>query len=240
MKRLFLGLFAFVAVVNAWAEDDPIAHLRQKLAEAMPHVQIDDIRTTPIPSVVEIVSGGRILYISADARYIIYDGDMIDIETGDNLTQNRLGEMALALLKKVPEEQTINFEGDDNAASAGRTIWVFTDHTCPYCRKLHEEIPYLQSEGVTVRYLLYPRAGPDTKPYHDLVSVWCAEDRVEAIHTAKTGGTVEPNRCENPIDEHMRLAREVGLRGTPMMIFDNGVKVPGYQSAIQILNGLEG
>ena len=36
---------------------------------------------------------------------------------------------------------------------------VFTDSSCPYCQKLHNEIPDLLENNVEVRYVLFSRNG---------------------------------------------------------------------------------
>lgn len=34
--------------------------------------------------------------------------------------------------------------------------------------------------------------------------------------------------CKNPIAEHMAIARDLGLQGTPMTITDTGERLMGY------------
>ncbi len=38
-------------------------------------------------------------------------------------------------------------------------ITVFTDITCGYCHKLHEQMADYNALGITVRYLAFPRQG---------------------------------------------------------------------------------
>ena len=103
-----------------------------------------------------------------------------------------------------------------------RSITVFTDISCGYCRRLHEDIDALLDEGVRVRYLLFPRAGLGSQGHKDLESVWCAEDPQAAMTAAKAGARITPATCENPIESHIALAEQVGLRGTPLIYLDTG------------------
>jgi len=80
---------------------------------------------------------------------------------------------------------------------------------------------------VRVRYLLFPRAGLDSQAHKDLESVWCADNPQEAMTVAKSGGSVEAKSCENPIELHVTLAEQIGLRGTPLIYLDNGERIPG-------------
>lgn len=54
---------------------------------------------------------------------------------------------------------------------------VFTDSSCPYCKKLHEEVSKLQEAGISVHYIPYPRGGSRGPGYQELKQVWCAKDK---------------------------------------------------------------
>jgi len=60
------------------------------------------------------------------------------------------------------------------------------------------------------------------------ISVWCADDRQAALDIAKGGGEIEDKTCDNPIKDHLKLARELGVRGTPAIVLENGQLLPGY------------
>ena len=60
------------------------------------------------------------------------------------------------------------------------------------------------------------------------VSVWCSDDQQLALDIAKACGEVEEKTCDNPIREHLKLARELGVRGTPAIVLENGQLLPGY------------
>jgi thiol:disulfide interchange protein DsbC len=112
---------------------------------------------------------------------------------------------------------------------------VYTDVDCPYCARFHRDVPALNEAGVKVRYLLFPRTGVGSESYHKAVSVWCASDRVKVVGIAKAGGKVEPKKCDNPVEKHMELGAEIGIQGTPAIVFDNGKMLPGYVPAPQLL-----
>jgi thiol:disulfide interchange protein DsbC len=120
------------------------------------------------------------------------------------------------------------------------TITVFTDIDCGYCRKLHNEIDAFMAEGIRVRYLFYPRAGLGSPSYQKAVSVWCADDRKQALTDAKAGEPLPEKSCENPVADHMALGEAMGVTGTPAILLENGQLVPGYVPAKRmaaILNG---
>ncbi|MCY1242011.1 Thiol:disulfide interchange protein DsbC [compost metagenome] len=111
---------------------------------------------------------------------------------------------------------------------------MFTDTTCPYCQKLHAEVPELNKRGIEVRYLAFPRQGPGSSGDQQLQSIWCAKDRQAAINDMFHEKEVKSAKCDNPVDKQFELGQMVGVQGTPAIILANGQMLPGYQSAGQI------
>jgi thiol:disulfide interchange protein DsbC len=159
---------------------------------------------------------------------------MIDLvhrkDLSDEVLNAVLAPARMERFAALGEDKMVVFGPDD----AERSITVFTDVSCPYCVKLHREVPELNEMGIRVRYVFYPRAGKGSGAYNAMVSVWCAEDQQAALTAAKFGGEVEPATCDNPVDEHLALAREFGLRGTPAIVTDSGRLIPGYAPAKQL------
>jgi len=216
------------------AEDTPEA-LGRLLAERLPGVGVEHIKPSPIPGLYQVSFAGGVLYVSEDGRYVV-SGRIIEWATGRDLTEAVLGERRLALLAGMPESKMIRFEA---AGEAKHTLTTFTDVDCPYCRRMHAEMPALNRSGVRVRYLLFPRTGVGSPSYKKAVSVWCAEDRHAEMTLAKRGETPTPRDCEHPVDEHMRLAEALGITGTPMTITDTGERIMGYVPAPELLRRLE-
>ena len=66
------------------------------------------------------------------------------------------------------------------------TVEVFTDIECGYCRKLHSEIAEYNRQGIAVQYMAFPRMGLGSQDHREMISVWCASDRKQALTDAKT------------------------------------------------------
>lgn len=237
MKSIvFIALTVLLAPFSAvWADEAEIEHIEKMLSERLPDVQITNIQASPVKGVYELVSDGQIYYVSADGAYI-FDGDLIDMAERRNLTSARKGNLHLELINSVDEAEMLVYETPEPSE---RSITVFTDVSCGYCRKLHAELDQLLDGGVRVRYLMFPRAGIGSQAHKDLESVWCAENPQEAMTVAKSGGSVDPASCSNPIDSHVALAEKVGLRGTPLIYLDNGQMIPGYRSAAELVDMIQ-
>lgn len=228
MKNLLMGLMLFVLFNGLVFADE--ASIADNLSKVIPGVSKSDVSKTPIEGLYQVVVGARIVYTSDDGRYII-QGEMVDLVDRKNLTENSLNSVRKAELEKVDEKTMITFP----AKNSKHTVTIFSDIDCGYCRKLHAEIDSYTDAGITVRYLFFPRSGVNTESYHKAVSVWCADDRNEALTDAKLNDKVVNKTCDNPVDEHMKIAQAFGINGTPAIISEDGIMVPGFVPAKDLI-----
>lgn len=210
--------------------------LRESLARLAPDMQITAIAESVMPGVYEVVSGAQVYYLTPDGRYML-EGSIIDLENRVDISEQRRGTLQMSVIEQIPEEQMLVFNNE--AGDAERSITVFTDSDCGYCQKLHREIDAITDADIRVRYILFPRAGIESASSQELQSVWCADNQQVAMTIAKSGGQVPVATCENPIEAHMAVARQVGLRGTPLIYLDNGTKIPGYQPAAELIRQIK-
>lgn len=206
-------------------------------------VPIDGLKATAASGLYQVDVAGRFIYVTDDGRFAL-TGDLIDLETGQNYTQTaeaarqaQLDAKRRTLLAelKLEQEDAIVFapEGEPKY-----TVTVFTDVDCAYCRKLHSLMPEYNRRGIAIRYLASPRAGLDSPSYNTMVSVWCAEDRRQALTDAKAGKKISAKQCDNPIAHHLNLAVKLELSGTPMLILPDGRLVPGFVEPEELLHTL--
>ena len=198
---------------------------RVEIASKIPGAKPDDLRESPIPGVYEFAQGAEIAYVSSDGKYAI-DGDLIDIASKDNLTEKTRRVERAKLISAVPESQMVVFAPKDPKY----TVTVFTDVDCGYCRKLHSQINEYNRLGIKVRYMFYPRSGPDTESWEKAEQVWCSPNRGDALTKAKLDQAIPgPKHCAgSPVAREYALGQDVGVRGTPAIVLDDGEMLPGY------------
>lgn len=222
------------AVAAAPRADIKAGDPRVALSAKIPGTRPEDLRATPVPGVYELTHGTDLSYVTEDAKYV-FSGDLYQVsDKGDfpNLSEARRGELRLAKLAAVPESEMLVF----GPASSKHTITVFTDIDCPWCRKLHEQVAGYNKLGIRVRYLFYPRSGPDTESWYKAEAVWCAKDRNKALTLAKSDKPIEMKRCpDTPVARDYQLGRELGVSGTPGIVLENGELVPGYLGPADLL-----
>lgn len=219
IRPLIIGLFVVIANTAHAIELSPeLQGLIKGLGLSEKHVS-----KTPLDGVYELQAGSKIYYISSDAKYLL-TGDLVNMQTKENLTEKRLKGVRVDLLTRIEDNQLLHF----NAEKPLHRIKVFTDIDCGYCRKLHSEMAQYNDLGISVDYLFYPRTGLGTPSYNSAVSVWCNKDRNDAMTRAKSGEDLPIEKCENPVVKHYLLGNEMGINGTPAIVTEDGTLMPGY------------
>jgi thiol:disulfide interchange protein DsbC len=222
---------AFAASAQAPASDPALAAVSAKIAGSKP----EDFRVTPVPGIFEYRHGAEIIYVTQDGRYA-FAGDLFHMGDRLNITEARRKELRQKLLAEVPESSMVVFA----APNPRHTITVFTDVDCFYCRKLHSQIAEYNRLGITVRYLAFPRTGPDTESWHKAEQVWCAKDKKTAMTRAKLGETLSAARCNSDsVAKEYALGQALGINGTPGIFTKDGSLLPGYVPPVELLAELK-
>jgi thiol:disulfide interchange protein DsbC len=225
-KRCAALLAWLFAVSPAWSGDsaEVPAEERERVAELFESIAPENVKSSPIDGWYTIQKGSLVAYISKDGRYLL-QGDLIDLDTKVNLSEESRTDARRELMSRVPDNEVILFSPDEVKYS----VTVFTDVDCTYCRRLHSQIEEYMANGIEIRYLLYPRGGPASASWNTSEAVWCARDRSEALTLAKLDREFESSSCDASIvQDHYILGQEVGLAGTPAIVLDDGEMIAGY------------
>jgi thiol:disulfide interchange protein DsbC len=207
----------------------------EAVAARIPGAKVADLRASPVPGLFELRQGGDVVYVSADGRYG-FSGDIYRVADKVDLTEARRRELRLELLGAVPESSMVVFSPD----KPKYTITVFTDVDCQYCRALHQQMAEYNRLGVKVRYVFFPRTGPNTESWYKAEQVWCSADRRQAMTAAKADKPLSAKRCApNPVAAQYALGRSIGLQGTPGIVTESGELLPGYMPPDVLVNELE-
>lgn len=200
---------------------------RDALAKLNPQIQVDYVGAAPMPGFRELIVGGQLVYVSDDGKYL-FQGSVVDLASKSDLTQSSqaLSHYRQDLLASAKTADRIVFA--PATTKSLYTVSVFTDIECGYCRKLHSEIAEYNRRGITIEYLAFPRNGLGSKDHHDMVSVWCAADRNQALTQAKNGKSVTAKECQSPVEAQFALGQRLGVTGTPAVYAPDGTQLGGY------------
>jgi len=229
MLARILVLFLLLTAA-AQADDDP----RSVIAKQFPGTRVEDIRPSPVAGLYELSHGTEIVYVTADGKYAL-NGDLINTSNNDNITEGRRRAARAKLINAIPESEMLVFGPRDPKY----TVTVFTDVDCAYCRQLHSQIADYNRLGIRVRYLFYPRTGPNTASWTKAEEVWCSSNRNEALTLAKRGLPIKAKACSNPVAKHYALGQEFALQGTPAIVLANGDLIGGYVTPVELAQELQ-
>ncbi len=233
VTRIFAA--AAFALASTFAVADPAAEqaIRKTLDTLQLEVPIESVAASPLNGLYEVkLKGGRVLYASADGQFVM-QGYLFQIQDGKpvNLTE-KAERLAIAkTINGIPVADMVVYPAVGPAKSH---ITVFTDTTCPYCHKLHAEVPELNRLGIEVRYVAFPRQGLGSPGDEQLQAVWCSKDRKGAMDQMVDGKTIKASKCANPVGQQFQIGQSIGVSGTPAIVLQSGQVIPGYQPAPQV------
>jgi thiol:disulfide interchange protein DsbC len=204
--------------------------VRETVSEKFNEISPEDIFESPLPGWYTIRKGAIVAYISADGRYLL-QGDVIDLQDSINLSEQSRNDARVKMMAAVPNESLIVFSPD----KVEHSVAVFTDIDCTFCRRLHAQIDQYMVQGIEIRYFLYPRNGPTSASWAKAENVWCADDRNEALTLAKLDKEYPTRSCDSSmVSTHFAIGQDVGLRGTPAIVLQDGTMFSGYMPAEQL------
>jgi thiol:disulfide interchange protein DsbC len=228
MKRMLISAAALLACIGcAQAGDAQLDKVRKTVSEALPGIQPEMITPSSAPGIYQVQKGQEFGYVTGDGRYFIH-GDMIDLSTGEEITEALRGSARKTLVSQFGPDEVIEFA----PKNPKWFITVFTDIDCGYCRKLHSEMASYHAQGIGVRYLFYPRSGPNTPSFQQAQAVWCSADRKQALTQAKAGQRMMgSSNCPNPVQRQYDAGEALGVNATPTLVLPDGEVVRGYVRA---------
>ena len=116
MPRISLLLAAAAlipAAQLAYADDAELESVRQKVGEMFDMIEPENVGPSPIEGWYTIHQGSIVAYISADGRYLL-QGDLIDLDRQENLSDNVRNESRRDLMASISDEDAIVFTNGDN------------------------------------------------------------------------------------------------------------------------------
>lgn len=213
-------------------EIDPDSAVKTKLANL--GLQVSKVTDSPVAGLKQVMTNRGLFYVSSDGKFIV-NGRIFDIDNGmKNVTDLAMGEERLKGIEKFKDSMIVF-----PAKNEKHRVTVFTDTTCGYCKKLHNQMDEYNELGITVQYLAFPRGGLYSDSFNKLMDVWCSKDQQTAMDFAKTDKSIEQANCNAPIAGHYSLGQASGVTGTPAIILNDGTMVGGYRPPSALLQTLE-
>ncbi|MBL7250216.1 DsbC family protein [Alloalcanivorax marinus] len=219
------------------------ADLRDRVEKALattnPNLSVEAINDSPIEGIKEIkLSNGEFLYAEPGSDHV-FSGRLLTF-TGDSWqdhTEERERQDRAQVLKNLDKGTTITFAANGQEK---HEIFVFTDITCPYCKKFHAHMDEINDRGITVHYLALPRAGVDSSVANSMSRIWCSENPQAAITDSFSGRpfSQEVLPCRPPVGDQYTMAQTLGVSGTPSVFADDGRNLGGYMTPDELTTAI--
>ena len=129
------------------------------------------------------------------------------------------------------------------------SIYVFSDFTCPYCKKFHQDLDNINKAGIEVFYIPFPRKSlSDTLVVRGLQKIICSDNRADTFNIAFINPNGFVNSVKNDeiscpksinIMDFNNYGSEMNIQGTPAIITKNGSMIHGYNGALEFVTELK-
>ena len=213
------------AVVKALQANLQASGIEETILSAVP---------TDMPGIYWVTGEGVPPFFADKAGKHIIQGQIIAV--GEpipvDISAALVADTAQKALKAVDKKDMIVYPAIGETKSV---LYAFTDADCGYCRKMHEEMVDINSRGIEVRYLAWPRS---QESIPKMEAIWCSEDRNAAMDQAKMGADVQGPTCNNPVQQQVALGAALGVRGTPAVFTETGEQVGGYLPVAELTQAL--
>lgn len=196
---------------------------------------VTNIKMSPVKGLweVELTRGDKLFRVHIDfAKKYLVEGALDFTPLGE------IGEPSLDKvdLSKIPLGSAVVFGNP----KAKLKVIIFDDPDCGYCAKLHEEVKQILKKRSDIAFFikLYPLP-IHPEAYAKSVAIVC-ENSPKLLEEAFAGKTIEKPKCDTTeVDDNIKLAGELGITGTPAIIFPDGRLLPGYVPANVLLDLLD-
>jgi thiol:disulfide interchange protein DsbC len=228
-RQLFtLAAALWVLAGSAWAQGHE-ATIRKNLSERIPQLpKIEEISRTPMSGLYEVrLNNNEIYYSDADGNFLI-QGNLIDTKSRRNLTEEREAKLGAIDFASLPLKDAIQIV----RGNGKRKLAVFEDPNCGFCKRFERDLAKV--ENVTIYLFLYPILGQDSADKSR--NVWCAKDPAAAwAQVMGEGRIANASACDtSAIARNVEFGRKYKITGTPTLVAQDGVRVPGAINTQQI------
>lgn len=210
------------------------------LKKFIPDVKILEVRSFPFKGMWEVAFETKgqkgIAYVDF-AKKLLVSGAILNVETKANLTQERQTELNRVDVSQIPLDNAL-LMGDKDAP---KKVIIFTDPECPYCVKLHQEIKKVLEKKKDIAFFIkmFPLTQLHPKSYEKSMAIVC-EKSLTLLDDAFAGKDLPEPKCKSSeVDDNIKLAEKLGIRGTPAIILPDGILIPGYKDADSLISLLD-
>lgn len=224
--KLFLILLVLFNLPNVYADTTQIKSILQTNYPQLG--KVEKVNKADILDLYEVITQGQLFYTDKDARYLISGNiyDAHDRKALRNLTEERSRKLFALDFNGLP----FNLAIKKVKGGGQRKMAYFSDPNCGFCQKLERELQTIDNVTLYI-FMLSIFPGSDKK----VQGVWCSKDQVGAWDKLMLNKVQPPaSTCVAPTTKLMELSQKLNINGTPVLVFSDGVLVPGFRPAAEL------
>ena len=187
--------------------------------------KVDEVSKTPVKGLLEVRIGNELFYVDNSAKYVILEGRMINLDSGEDLTAIRLDKILTIDFESLPLDLAIKTQ-TESFSKEKKIIAVFEDPNCSYCKKYRMTLEKIK--GLTIYTFLLPILSENSVDISK--RIWCSKDKSIAWQDFMIRGikpAEAPVECDFPKDRLMALGKKLGINATPTSYLVSGKRLPG-------------
>lgn len=207
------------AVARGDLNDEGATELRARLLETYPATRFGEVRPTVVEGLFEVELGRNIAYVEPEGRYFFF-GHVYDMREQTDLTAERKAQM---VSPGIEIDQELLAGLDTFVVQSGSPVLtVFSDPFCGYCKALEKTLAANPQWGLRIALLAY-QPGSDGLAHR----IRCADDPARAwrawmLEDIKPSHASKPSCTAQGLQENARIARRIGVNGTPTIVTESG------------------
>ncbi len=217
MKKPFLIIFCLVLLIPSITFGGKLEQKCRKLLKThFPNTTWGEIRQSPIPDICEASTGSNVLYVYPGEPPLLIFGALYTFE-GKDLTAIRRAQLREQIVGKI-------FQGKVSAKPIllgnGDPQYIeFVDPFCVHCRRAEKEL-----RGIPRLLFFYPLS---QRSKTVAAAVLCSSDPQAEWEKVVNGEydrkvVSAPKQCLQQVEEHKKLGKSLGVRGTPTLFDQQG------------------
>lgn len=210
-----------------------IEKIKEKILKLDENAKNFKIKKTSLNDYYEVNTGVDFFYINKEASHM-FIGQAIKLNENGSanfISEDDITKKRRIFVNAIEKNNLIKIESEHKK----ETLFIFTDITCPYCKKLHKDIEKITELGYEIIYIPYSRDNKNTELKNSMNKIWCSKNLNEYNNALENNDFfIKENKnnkdCSYLTDYYINIANEIDIIGTPFIITSKGILLGGYQN----------
>lgn len=239
---IFINLSSISFADYSELEENKIIIIENKIKEAFKDLNKPKVFITKMEGVYAIVDRKNIYYTDYSLENFIV-GKFYNKLDSKNENINFRSLYNKSFLERLNKNKLIKYQ----APKEKSFLYVFSDITCPFCKKFHLKKDFFLEKGYSLYYIPFPRNGRrDKASVEGLGRIVCSDNPQNSFDKAfkdlrKYLNQEKIELCSKApiIWNYYNLANDLGVIGTPAIYTENGTLVGGFKNEHRLLKLIE-